>query len=515
MSTVILKPSYPRGEVHWTAPSVQQGLSWALMLPFLFLVDHGTFSFQSTGVAVGGFSPGGVATRDPGVFGYVFAAVAYLMMAWFIRSKLTLVISLAGHFKMLTLLALLAVFSAVWSQSPPRSLLYGILYLLGTLFGYYLVIRFETEEIMGMMTRLGLIVSILSLLMVIFLPDFGLTHGDLRNGVGWQGIFTDRTGAAKALVYLISPAFISRGKRSIASWLMSTCLMALMIVMAHAVTAIFVLFIYIVFLFVLRISRKVDSRLMVMTVIAGGLVAVLALFLGLEYGSDLLKVFGRSPTLTGRTEIWSALAISILKRPLLGYGYFAFWQGIKGESGKVILLTHWTFGYAHNGIIEIFLQLGSVGVIVFFITLFKAVKDAWFCYRNDRSGAYDWYLGLLVITIFYNIDEATVFFPNDLLSVLYVVMCCGLAMGAKRLRQGNERGLIGGMTVITGVDRSQMIFGKNRGSLARSAAKVLRQDLAYLIYPLWNVPLRALVSYIFGRSYKQAKYQRVRQELLS
>src|SRR5271170_3274023 len=190
MSTALLKPGHSRTEAQLPTRAIQRSLSWTLMIPFLFLVDHGMFSFQSTGTAVGGFSPGGVATRDPGIFGYLFAAVTYLMVAWLIRSRLRGVLDFVMQFKMLTLLALLAVFSALWSQSPARSLLYGTLYLIGTLFGYYLVVRFEREEIMAMLTRLGILVSVLSLLTVVLLPRFGLTH-DLRNGVGWNGIFTD------------------------------------------------------------------------------------------------------------------------------------------------------------------------------------------------------------------------------------------------------------------------------------------------------------------------------------
>jgi exopolysaccharide production protein ExoQ len=485
------------------------------MLPFLFFVVHGTFSFQSAGTAVGGFSPGGVATHDPGVLGYLLAAVTYLMVAWLIKSKLRPVFSFAMHFKMLTLLALLAVSSAIWSQSPAKSLLYGVLYLFSTLFGYYLVIRFEPEEIMEMMSRLGLLVSVLGFLVVVFLPRFGLTHGDVRNGIGWNGIFSDRTTAAKSLVYLISPALLYRGKRSTVTWIFSILLMGFMIVMAHAVTAIFVLFIYIVFLFVLRITRKVDSRLLAMTVVMGGIVGVFAIFLGIEYGADVLKLFGRNPTLTGRTAIWSALAISILKRPLLGYGFFAFWQGIKGESAKVIYLTHWTFGYAHNGIIEIFLQLGTTGVVVFFITLFKAIKDGWYCFRNDYAGTYDWYLGLLVITIFYNIDEATVVWPNDLLSILYIVTCCGLAIGAKRLRQEKANGPVLQMSLISpAFNQSGRLFGKNGGRFQRSAVNVLRQSLAYLLSPSWEVFIRPLTSYISGLSYRNKKCERLHQELL-
>jgi len=126
---------------------------------------------------------------------------------------------------------------------------------------------------------------------------------------------------------------------------------------------------------------------------------------------------------------------SILKRPLLGYGFYAFWEGLSGGSGNVVSATHWTVGYAHNGILEIFLQLGLVGVVVFFATLIQALKNAWFCFRNDRSGGYDWYLGLIALTVVYNIDEATVVFPNELLSILYVVACCGLAQAVWQIKQ--------------------------------------------------------------------------------
>ncbi len=515
MSTVILKPGHSRDEAQRVAHSGQQSLSWTLLLPLLFFVVHGTFSFQSD-TEVGGFSPGGTATHSPGILGYGFAAVTYLMVAWLIQTKLKGVLSFAMHFKMLTLLAVLAIFSTVWSQSPAKSLLYGVLYLFSTLFAYYLVIRFKPEEIMTMVGRLGILVSVLGLLVVIFLPRFGLTHGDVRNGVGWQGLFGDRTGAAKSLVYLLSPVLISRGRRSTINWLFTICLMSLMIVMAHAVTAIFVLFIYIAFMFVLRVSRKLDSRLLVMTAVIGSFVALLMAFIALEYGAEVLKAFGRNPTLTGRTAIWSALAISILKRPLLGYGYFAFWQGLKGESAKVILLTHWTFGYAHNGIIEIFLQLGTTGVVIFFITLFKAIKDAWYCFRNDSAGTYDWYVGLVVITIFYNIDEATVVWPNDLLSILYVVTCCGLAIGAKRLRHEKLYGSKHRLSLISRpFDKPETFIGKRKGSLARSAAKVLRQDLADSIRVLWDVPVTALTSFFFGWNYRKDKFERLDRELLS
>ena len=87
--------------------------------------------------------------------------------------------------------------------------------------------------------------------------------------------------------------------------------------------------------------------------------AALIVYIGLPYLPRVLEGMGKNATLTGRTGIWGLLIRSIAKRPLLGYGYYAFWQGVKGESANVILATHWVFGYAHNGIIEICLATRS------------------------------------------------------------------------------------------------------------------------------------------------------------
>src|SRR5260370_31854078 len=112
-------------------------------------------------------------------------------------------------------------------------------------------------------------------------------------------------------------------------------------------------------------------------------------------------------TLTGRTAIWVGITQSISKRPILGYGFYAFWQGLNGESANIILANHWVFGYAHNGMLEILLQLGIVGLVAFLITFFRGTKDAWICFRYGRSIGVEWYTGILFLTLLYNFDEAT------------------------------------------------------------------------------------------------------------
>jgi exopolysaccharide production protein ExoQ len=302
--------------------------------------------------------------------------------------------------------------------------------LIGTLFAFYLVIKFEPKQIMSLVMMTGVVVCFLGLVLVVFFPHIGLYNADVRTMGSWRGLFPDRTSAAKSLVFLLSPALVFGYDRFTYRRLAYILLVGTSIVMAHAVTALIIGFLYTLFMTALYLSRRLERR----TAVVLGLISIptCALLVGasIPYVADLLSFFGRDLTLTGRTGIWGAVIQSIYKRPIFGYGYYAFWQGLNGESARLILVNHWVFGYAHNGMLEILLQLGLVGLIAFLITFFQANRDAWICFQRGRSIGMEWYTGLLVLTFLYNIDEASVLFPNDLWSILYVLACCGLALAA-------------------------------------------------------------------------------------
>ncbi len=81
------------------------------------------------------------------------------------------------------------------------------------------------------------------------------------------------------------------------------------------------------------------------------------------------------------------------------------------------------------------LQVGVVGLGIFLITLVKAFRDGWFCLTHGHTPGVEWCFGLLLLTCMYNIDEETLLFSKDLLSILYVVACTGLAVEAARLKR--------------------------------------------------------------------------------
>ena len=76
------------------------------------------------------------------------------------------------------------------------------------------------------------------------------------------------------------------------------------------------------------------------------------------YGS-VLQQAGRDATLTGRTELWDVL-LHMDPKPILGHGFESFWLGERLR--KLHEMYYFRPNQAHNGFIEVYLNLGWVGL---------------------------------------------------------------------------------------------------------------------------------------------------------
>jgi exopolysaccharide production protein ExoQ len=91
---------------------------------------------------------------------------------------------------------------------------------------------------------------------------------------------------------------------------------------------------------------------------AAGSFLVMAALLLLE---PLLGLIGRDLTFTGRTDLWAYVVRMVELRPLLGYGYGAFFE-LPSITSYVLDTLHWAAPNAHNGYLEIALGLGLPGL---------------------------------------------------------------------------------------------------------------------------------------------------------
>jgi exopolysaccharide production protein ExoQ len=126
----------------------------------------------------------------------------------------------------------------------------------------------------------------------------------------------------------------------------------------------------------------------------------------------IVGLFGRNMTFTGRTEIWDE-ALKLQNRPLLGFGYYSFWDTSNADALYEALGDFIHIRTVHNGYIEIFIDGGIVGVTLFAFFLFAIIRRS---YKSiyDRNPAGAMPLVICVIALIYNNTESS-YFRMDLL----------------------------------------------------------------------------------------------------
>jgi exopolysaccharide production protein ExoQ len=178
----------------------------------------------------------------------------------------------------------------------------------------------------------------------------------------------------------------------------------------------------------LRGIRTRPSRVHALCV---GILIVGALTLLFGGGSAVTSTMGRSSDFSGRVEIWRA-AIASADSPLLGTGFESFWNA---NAHKVALLLsyYWNISNlnsAHNGYLQIYLDLGGVGLCLLLIILISGYFRAAKAFQVDREvGCL--MLAYIVTCAFYSITEAgfRILTPSWIFLLVAVVSSTAVAMG--------------------------------------------------------------------------------------
>jgi O-antigen ligase len=150
---------------------------------------------------------------------------------------------------------------------------------------------------------------------------------------------------------------------------------------------------------------------------------VLVLLLGLGGVATMapdviLEPFGKDATLTGRTGLWEALSRRIELRPWEGYGYGAFWTDPQGPAFYVRRDVGWRAPTAHNGWLEVLVQLGWMGLALF--AAHFALSAAAAGRRLISGGEGMWAVLSTALFLLFSLSESTIMQQNNINWVLYV-----------------------------------------------------------------------------------------------
>jgi len=129
---------------------------------------------------------------------------------------------------------------------------------------------------------------------------------------------------------------------------------------------------------VLRRRPKLIHAVMSTVLLFGG---TMLLFGG---AGIVVHALGRKTDLTGRTDIWKAV-IPLCPNPVIGAGFESFWNGFGRDIQGLSAIESRNLATAHNGYIEIYLNLGLIGVALILFLLISAYRNATAAYCKDRE----------------------------------------------------------------------------------------------------------------------------------
>ena len=322
-------------------------------------------------------------------------------------------------------LSLLGVVSTLWSQFPSFTVRRSIPFVLAGLFGLYLAVRFPVRRQLSILWLALVILAIASIGMALCFPKLGLdsTAGHHMN---WQGVFTQKNTCGRMMV--LATAVVFSKHRRTAFDLLSLALFVLVLIMSGSRAAWLIEAALLAVWCILILAKHMQDRGRVVLT-AAGLCSLPILFgCGVAFFSVLAPLLGRDATLSGRTGIWQHVWPFVLERPWLGWGYGAFWRGIQGEAFRVIAAVHFIVIHAHNGFLEIWLELGLIGLVLFLLSYLRAWRKLWPALRAGQIDHAMWMVFILFLVAAYDLDENTLLLYNGVFWVIYVTAVANIEL---------------------------------------------------------------------------------------
>ncbi|MEM9219739.1 MAG: O-antigen ligase family protein [Cyanobacteria bacterium P01_F01_bin.150] len=332
--------------------------------------------------------------------------------------------------KLVVLLVLLAAASFLWSAQPSVTQSRGIAIIGTTLFGLYFGYRFTlTKQLKILAIAFGIILSTCFLL-AIALPKYGIMAA-LHAG-DWRGIYIHKNVLGQTMV-LSSIIFLCLSlDKSFPKWKANAGIIAsLLLIILSTSTSAMVNCLGLVIIFFCLKALRFHGKLMIASVCFLIVFAAIVFLLLTLNAADILAIFGKDLTLTGRADMWPIIVKVASKNSLLGYGYGGFWGDLSSPGGAVWREYGWPAPNAHNGFLDIWVQLGLVGLGLFSISYFNLLFRGIYLSGKLHPSASSWAVLYLSFTFITNLTETSLMGQNSLNWVLFVSIGVALMTNTK------------------------------------------------------------------------------------
>jgi O-antigen ligase len=351
-----------------------------------------------------------------------------------------------GRYHGLLLICVIVLASTLWSVAPEITFKRSLTFIGSVLLIIYFVEDLGPDSVVRCMVQQLVLIGVIAVITRVIWKEYGVMPGTHAA----QGVYSHKNffGAAMAVGVLgaIYLYITDKVKQRHYLWIAVFFLFCDTLSTSGTTVLQGVTYFYIFSLYLLAARGRFGRIVSIL-----GSFPLLGIAVMAATAPDVLFGFmGKDATLTGRTDLWPYVLDFINQRPWLGWGYRSFWQQDNPLAVELWKTLGWLIPEAHNGFLELLLNVGYVGcaafVYVFFASVITAVQNL-----KVGNGA----IGITAVMSFvgillYGVTEDVLLNP-DLRSIMFYLIATS---GIHEYRRYRDMGITGRSVRVQG-------FGKH------------------------------------------------------
>ncbi|MBF2066313.1 MAG: O-antigen ligase family protein [Calothrix sp. C42_A2020_038] len=344
----------------------------------------------------------------------------------------------------------IAVASILWTADAQKTAdsIRGLIRMF--LLGAFIATRFKIEEQVKIFATTFAIAAVLSFVTSIAVPSYGVFDG------AWVGIFTYKnymgyTMSIAAVIFLLFANFKQKKQNWIA-WIGFGIALSLNWFSRSAGSFVNILML----LSLVPLYRLVRQNYKLQVFLLGTiciLLGTVAIFILGNMETIVVDILGKNLEFNGRTPIWNLAIEKGLDKPFLGYGLNGFWSS---DAGIYIMINTWAGlredGFnSHNSFLELFLNLGLFGILMFLISLIRTFAQLFILLVKTKKIDFFIFTQILLFMCLAGwADTNFLMSASSSYCCIYVTIAISSALELERIKRNNT------------FNKSLVIVSKNR-----------------------------------------------------
>ncbi|MEM1382788.1 MAG: O-antigen ligase family protein [Pseudomonadota bacterium] len=348
---------------------------------------------------------------------------------------------------MIALIALVPI-STLWSVNPSETVERSVALVGSTLAAIYMGSTLSIRQIVLLFGLAVTAAAIGSLVFAVAIPSLGVTpHSEAAWGGTWRGLYLHKNGLGAAMAFAALVCLIARAQAAGLTKTILTVglLVSLFMLFKSESRTSQGLFLVCAAIAVLGMLDRRALQVWAVSLVGFGLIGFAGLYILLATGiiEEILTSLGRDITLSNRIPIWTYTWDKFISKAFfLGWGYEAFWDKDTLRLRIFDSLLNFMPAYSHNGVLEVWLGLGVVGVSLLGLTILAYMRSAAiYIVRFPDDPNIVAITTLFVFVLLSNFMEGQFLARNNAIWILYVTLLIAVTRFAyqQRVRGPTER----------------------------------------------------------------------------